>query len=63
MTDQLINVDSTGYPVGTEGDNWLECIPWTGQEASLPLGFTSIKRDFDIMKVVKKVQIAENLAM
>jgi hypothetical protein len=59
MTDQLINRDETGYPVGTEGDNWLECIPWTGQEASLPAGFTSTKRDFDIMKIVKKVQIAD----
>jgi hypothetical protein len=59
MTDQLINRDETGYPTDESGDGWLECVPWTGQEASLPLGFTSTKRDFDIMKVVKKVQIAD----
>lgn len=62
MTDQLINRDANGYPLETGEDgkeNWLECIPWTGQEASLPLGYTATKKDFDIMKVVKRIQIAD----
>lgn len=58
MTDQLINRDETGYPTDG-GDGWLDCVPWTGQEASLPAGFTTTKRDFDIMKIIKKVQIAD----
>jgi hypothetical protein len=59
MTDQLINRDANGYPTEESGDGWLECVPWTGQEAALPAGFTTTKKDFDIMKVVKKVQIAD----
>jgi len=56
MTDQLINRDPNGYD---ENGGWLECIPWTGQEAALPAGFTTTKKDFDIMKVIKRVQIAD----
>ena len=56
MTDQLVNRDENGYDAD---GNWLECLPWTGQEASLPLGYTVMVPGLDPMQFVKRVEVLD----
>jgi hypothetical protein len=58
MTDQLINRDENGYPVDGSA-NWLECIPWTGQEAALPAGYTTMVPGLDVMTLIYRVEIMD----
>ncbi len=62
MSDQLINRDANGYPIETGEDgqqNWLECIPWTGQEKDLPLGYTTVVPGLDVMNLIKRVEVMD----
>jgi hypothetical protein len=56
MTDQLINRDENGYDAD---GNWLECLPWTGQEASLPLGYTVMIPGLDPSQFIKRVEVLD----
>lgn len=40
-------------------DNWLPCLPWDGQEKSLPLGSTVNVKNLDPMKFLKYVSILD----
>lgn len=62
MTDQLINRDANGYPLESGEDgagNWLECLPWTGQEKDLPLGYTTKVPGLDVMNLIKRVEVMD----
>lgn len=38
---------------------WLECLPWEGQEASLPLGSTVSVPGLDPMKFIYRVKVLD----
>lgn len=48
--------DANGYD---EDGNWLECLPWEGQEKSLPLGYTVMVPGLDPMKFIKRVEVLD----
>lgn len=58
MVDQLINKDANGYPLDESG-NWLECIPWTGQEAQLPLGYTITIPGMTMSQLIYRVEVLD----
>lgn len=55
--------DANGYPLDANG-NWLECLPFTGQEASLPLGYTVMIPGLTLKQFIYRVEVldAEELA-
>lgn len=61
MSDQLINRDENGYPLEGEDSSgsWLECIPWTGQEKDLPLGYNTVVPGLDVMTLIKRVEVLD----
>jgi hypothetical protein len=48
--------DANGYD---EEGNWLECLPWEGQEKSLPLGYTTMVPGLGIDKFVYRVNVLD----
>jgi hypothetical protein len=56
MSEQLIPRDENGYD---KDGNWLECLPWTGQEAALPAGYTVMVPGLDPMQFVKRVEVLD----
>lgn len=55
---ELVNRDAQGEIVDT-GDDWLECIPWTGMEKDLPVGYTTKVPGLNIIKFIKSVEILD----
>lgn len=50
--------DANGYPLDADG-NWLECIPWTGQEAQLPLGYTIVIPGMTLSQLIYRVEVLD----
>jgi len=48
--------DKNGYDAD---GNWLECLPWDGQEKSLPLGYTTMVPRLGLSKFAKSVEILD----
>lgn len=40
-------------------DDWLECIPWTGQEADLPAGEVTKIPDFRAIDLVRRWEVLD----
>ena len=56
MSEQLVPRDENGYDAN---GNWLECLPWTGQEAALPAGYTVMVPGLDPMQFIKRVEVLD----
>jgi hypothetical protein len=48
--------DKNGYDAD---GNWLECLPWDGQEKSLPLGYTTMVPGLGVSKFIKRVEVLD----
>lgn len=58
MTTDTDGKDANGYPLDENG-NWLECLPFTGQEASLPLGYTVMVPGLTMKQFIYRVEVLD----